>query len=324
MVIYEKLLKQYPKINFSVLPTPLQKLENISRLYRRTFYCKRDDLTGFAFGGNKTRKLDFLIADAKKLGATTIVAVGAAQSNFCRMAAAAGKTAGLEVILLLGGKPTGKPTGNLLLDYLFGADIMFIDSLEWDVWEHEAQILANQLEKKGKKVYTLPVGGSTPIGALGYIHAFLEIIKQSRSMGINLDAIVHATSSAGTQAGLIIGKELTGWQGKIIGMGVAKDKPTLTQEVYKLASATAAPFNTTVDFNDVIVDDSYRGAAYAARTEKCAEAITLFAQHEGIVLDNVYTGKAAAGLIDYTKRELFHSQENICFIHTGGTIELFE
>lgn len=320
----KSIFDRIPKLRFSVLPTPLQKLENISRLYRRTIYCKRDDLTGFAFGGNKTRKLDFLIADAKNIGATTIIAVGAVQSNFCRMAAAAGKNAGLGVILLLGGRPSGKPTGNLLLDYIFGADISFIDSLEWDVWEREAKFLANQLGENGKKAYVLPVGGSTEIGALGYVQAFLEIMEQSRSTGINLDAIVHATSSAGTQAGLIVGKTLTGWKGKIIGMGVAKDKPTLTGDVYKLACATAAPFKVKVNLEDVIVDDSYRGAAYAARTEECAEAIALFAQHEGILLDNVYTGKAAAGLIDYAKRELFHPDENICFVHTGGTIELFE
>jgi D-cysteine desulfhydrase family pyridoxal phosphate-dependent enzyme len=320
----EKIFEPFPRMRFSVLPTPFQKLENISRICRRTIYCKRDDLTGFAFGGNKTRKLDFLIGDAKKNGATTIIAVGAVQSNFCRMAAAAGKSAGLEVILLLGGKPTGKPTGNLLLDYIFGADITFTDSLEWDVWERESEILAKELGNKGKKVYTLPVGGSTTIGALGYTMAFLEIMEQSRSMNININAIVHATSSAGTQAGLVVGKALTGWTGKIIGMGVAKDKPKLTKEVYELACATAAPFNIRVKPEDVIVDDSYRGARYGARTEECAEAIALFAQQEGILLDNVYTGKAAAGLMDYAKRGLFLPDMNICFIHTGGTVELFE
>jgi D-cysteine desulfhydrase family pyridoxal phosphate-dependent enzyme len=311
-------------MHFSILPTPLQKLENISRLCRRNIYCKRDDLTGFALGGNKTRKLDFLIADAKELGATTIIAVGSAQSNFCRMAAAAGKAAGLEVVLILGGTPTQKATGNLLLDYLFGANVRFIESLEWSVWEREANLLTKQLEKNGKKVYALPVGGSTPVGALGYAMAFLEITDQARSMGINIDVLVHATSSAGTQAGLVVGKAITGWNGKIIGMGVAKDRITLTKEVHALASATASPFGISIATNDIIVDDSYRGLAYAARTKECGEAITLFAHNEGIVLDNVYTGKAAAGLIDYSRRELFKPEENICFIHTGGTIELFE
>ncbi len=320
----EKIFDRYPKMHFSVLPTPLQKLENISRLCRRTIFCKRDDLTGFALGGNKTRKLDFLIGDAKKLGATTIIAVGSVQSNFCRIAAAAGKVAGLEVFLILGGTPTEKYTGNLLLDSLFGANIKFIDSLQWDVWEHEAELLANRLEKNGKKVYRLPVGGSTTIGALGYAQAIIEILEQSRVLGIHLDTIVHATSSGGTQAGLVLGKALTGWRGKILGIGVAKDKPTLTEEVHKLACATAASFKITVDVSDVIVDDSYRGAAYGARTKECSEAMTLFAHNEGIVLDNVYTGKAAAGLIDYARRNLFHPDENICFLHTGGTVESFE
>jgi len=320
----KKIFEIYPRMRFSVLPTPLQKLENISRIFGRTVYCKRDDLTGFAMGGNKTRKLDYLVADAIKKGATTLIAVGAVQSNFCRMTAAAGKAAGLEVILLLGGAPAAKPTGNLLLDYLFGADVRFIDSPEWDVWEREAKALAGQLEQKGIKTYTLPVGGSTTVGALGYAGAFFEIMEQARSTGINIGTLFHATSSAGTQAGLVTGKSLAGWKGKILGIGVAKDKPTLTREVYELARATAGQFNAKVNSEDVIVDDSYRGDAYGARTKECAEAIELFARHEGILLDNVYTGKAAAGLIDYAKKGLFHPDEIVCFIHTGGTMELFE
>jgi D-cysteine desulfhydrase family pyridoxal phosphate-dependent enzyme len=322
--MHNKLLEQYPKFNFSVLPTPLQRLENISRMFHRAIYCKRDDLTGFALGGNKTRKLDFLIGDAKRIGSDTLITVGSVQSNFCRIAAAAGKVAGLEVFLILGGTPPQKYTGNLLLDSLFGANIKFIDSLQWDVWEHEAESMANHLKEKGKKVYRLPVGGSTTIGALGYAQAIIEILEQSRVLGIHIDTIVHATSSGGTQAGLVVGKALAGWKGKVIGMGVAKDKPTLTNEVYKLACATAASFGIKVDIKDVIVDESYRGAAYGARTKECSEAITLFAHNEGIVLDNVYTGKAASGLIDYARRDLFHPDENICFIHTGGTVELFE
>jgi len=320
----QNILSKFPKFNFSVLPTPFQKLEKISLILNRSIYCKRDDLTGFALGGNKTRKLDFLIGDAKRSGADIITAVGSIQSNFCRIAAAAGKVAGIDVMLLLGGKPSTKPTGNLLLDHIFGATLKFIDSSEWGVWEHESEMFSEKLEKEGKKVYRLPVGGSTPIGALGYVHAFLEIMEQSQSNGINIDTIMHATSSAGTQAGLIVGKAITGWKGKIIGMAVAKNKPVLLNEIYKLASDTASMLGIKVDINDVIVDDAYRGAAYAARTKECEEAIKLFAHTEGILLDNVYTGKAAAGLIDYAKREIFQRNENICFIHTGGTVELFE
>lgn len=319
----QNILNKFPKFNFSVIPTPFQKLENISHILNRSIYCKRDDLTGFALGGNKTRKLDFLIGNAKNIRADTLIAVGSIQSNFCRIASAAGKVAGINVMLILGGKPA-TPTGNLLLDHIFGATIKFIDSSEWEVWEREAEMLSEKLEKEGKKVYRLPVGGSTPIGALGYVNAFLEIMEQSRLNGINIDTIVHATSSGGTQAGLVVGKTLTGWNGKIIGMAVAKDKPTLVNEVHKLAAATASTFGIKININDVIVDDSYRGPAYAARTKECEEAIKLFAHTEGILLDNVYTGKAAAGLIDYAKREIFQRHENICFIHTGGTVELFE
>ncbi len=230
----------------SLLPTPLYKLESISKEFLVNIYCKRDDLTGFGFGGNKTRKLDFLIADALKKNADTLIAVGANQSNFCRIAAAAGIANGLEAHLVLGGAKPKKPTGNLLLDHIFGARMHHVNSNNWNYWEETAKRLMQKLIKEGRKVYFLPVGGSTPIGALGYAQAFSEIMDDSRRLGISFDAIIHASSSCGTQAGLIAGKELSKWQGKIIGMGVAKNKEILTEEIYDLARQTGKLIGTKV------------------------------------------------------------------------------
>ena len=331
-------IKQFPTVSLSILPTPLHKLKNISRETGVNIYCKRDDLTGFAFGGNKTRKLDFLIADAISKNSNTLIAVGAIQSNFCRMAAAAGKESGLDVHLVLGGKKPKKPTGNLLLSYLFGANIHFVETDDWNILEQEGKLLTEKFKTQGKNVYWLPIGGSTPIGALGYAAAFIEILDDCKRLGIATDTIIHTSSSSGTQAGLIVGKALTGWQGKIIGMGVAKTEKQLSKEVFELAHDTGKLLwesskgvhshilsgHVFIDKKDVILDNSYMGTAYGARTAACESAIKFFAEKEGIVLDNVYTGKAAAGLLDYAKRGLFSPNENVIFIHTGGIVEIFE
>ncbi len=320
----QALLDHYPKCSMSLLPTPIHYLHSVSREYRASIYCKRDDMTGFAFGGNKTRKLDYLIADALKLNADTLIALGANQSNFCRMAAAAGAANSLEVHLVLGGKQPRNPTGNLLLDHLFEARIHHVDSLCWQRWEEEGRRLQKQLTSEGHTVYWLPVGGSTPIGALGYVATFLEIMDYSREADIPFSTIIHASSSGGTQAGLVVGKHLTGWPGRIIGMGAAKSSPVLQDEVLDLAGRTGELLGVTVDRSSVIVESSFMGDTYAARTPACSRAITLFAAREGILLDHVYTGKAAAGLLDYAARGEFRREENVLFIHTGGNIQLFE
>jgi D-cysteine desulfhydrase family pyridoxal phosphate-dependent enzyme len=318
------MIANMPRIRFSTLPTPIHRLPRISERLGIDLWCKRDDLTGFAFGGNKNRKLEFLIADAKKGQYDTLLALGANQSNFCRMAAAAGMANGFETHLVLGGKKPLKATGNLLLDELFGAVMHHVDSADWDVWEQEGKELRLRLQQMGKKVYWLPVGGSTPVGAIGYVHAFLEIMNDSRQLGLEFDSIIHASSSGGTQAGLIIGKELSMWQGRIIGMGVAKHGALLAQQVASLAQGTAEQVGITFGGNGGFVEDHYIGMGYAARTPECDAAIELFAREEGILLDRVYTGKAAAGLIDYARKEVFPKGSSVLFLHTGGNIELFE
>jgi len=321
--IQEK-LKSFPRLHNSLRPTPVHRLDCLSDEYGVNVYCKRDDLTGFGFGGNKTRKLDFLLAEARDIGCNTLIAIGANQSNFCRMAAAYGVAGGMDVHLVLGGKEPDNPTGNLRLDHLLGVTCHHVDSSDWNRWAEEAEKLETQLTSQSQKVYRMPVGGSTPRGALGYVDAFAEILADQSRLGVEFDAIMHASSSAGTQAGLVVGRAIADWRGSVIGISVANQKAELEKDVLNLAQATAAEMDTHVDPASIIVDDSYVGEGYAMRTPGCEEAVALFARRLGIFLDYVYTGKAAAGLIDTLRKGRFEKNANVLFIHTGGNIELFE
>ena len=323
LTIQEK-LRPFPRLHNSLLPIPVHRLDSLSDEYGVNVYCKRDDLTGFGFGGNKTRKLDFLLAEAQDMGCDTLIAIGANQSNFCRMAAAYGVAGGMEVHLVLGGKKPDSPTGNLRLDHLLGVTCHHVDSSDWDRWAEEAERLENELISQSKKVYRMPVGGSTPRGAMGYVDAFAEIIADQSRLGVEFDAIIHASSSGGTQAGLIVGRAIANWRGSIIGISVAKSKAEQEKDVLDLAQTTAAEINARVDPTSIIADDSYVGEGYAIRTPGCEEAVALFARRMGIFLDYVYTGKAAAGLIDTLRKGRVDKGANVLFIHTGGNIELFE
>ena len=317
-------LDPLPRLQNSLVPTPVHRLDHLSAEYGVNVYCKRDDLTGFGFGGNKTRKLDFLLAHALARGCDTLIAIGANQSNFCRVAATYGVASGMEVHLVLGGRQPEKPTGNLRLDHLLGVACHHVDSADWDNWALEAEKLEKKLTSNGRKVYGMPVGGSTPRGAMGYVDAFSEIIADQRRLGVDFSAILHASSSAGTQAGLVVGKAISGWPGRIIGVSVAKPGAELQEDVLDLARATAAEIEAEVDPSSIIVDDRYIGEGYAARTPGCREAVEMFARRFGIFLDYVYAGKAAAALIDYLRTGRFDKGANVLFIHTGGNIELFE
>ncbi len=324
MLNIQESLKPFPRLHNSLLPTPIHRLDYLSDKYNINVYCKRDDLTGFGFGGNKTRKLDFLLPDALNQGCDSLIAIGANQSNFCRMAAAYGVASNMEVHLVLGGKEPENPTGNLRLDHLLGVMCHHVDSSDWDSWIHEAQRLEKELASQGKKVYSMPAGGSTPRGAMGYVDAFSEIITDQSRLRVNFDAIIHASSSAGTQAGLIVGKTISQWPGSIIGISVAKPKTTLEKDVLQLAQTTAAKINASVEPSSVVVDDDFMGEGYGIRTPDCEKAVALFAQRLGIFLDYVYTGKAASALIDYLQKDRFEKDANVLFIHTGGNLELFE
>ncbi len=318
------ILEKIPQFNLSILPTPIHKLEKLSALYKKNIYCLRDDMTGFAFGGNKTRKLDFLLADAAKNGYDTLIGVGANQSNFCRLTAAAGKTQGFEVHLLLSGQKPEKPSANLLLNHLFGATVHHTEAFENEPVELESLELEKELVAKGKKVYRMPLGGSTPLGSLGYLKAFEEIINYSKTNNIQFDNIFLASGSGGTQAGLVLGKIFTKWAGNIHGISVGRAADELKVVVAELVKGAANLINIESNPVSIEVNQDFMGGRYGAYTKKAEKAIQLFAEKEGILLDNVYTGKAAAGMISYLDSGKLYNSENILFIHTGGNIELFE
>lgn len=315
-------LDTFPRIPLSLTPTPCHRLNYISDTYGVEVFCKRDDLTGFGFGGNKSRKLELLIAEALEHKCDTIITSGGIQSNFCRITAAAGAYAGLSVHLLLGGSEPENLTGNLILNNLLGATLHFIKSDDWQEWEEERQRITELLENQDKRVFPIPIGGSVPMGALAYTMAFLEIIEDQERIGLTFDHIIHASGSAGTQAGLVAGKSLTGWQGKITGISVGMDRESLTEIVVKLANETAQLVRGTADPESVFIDDTHMGEAYAVPTQEGKDAIELFAKREGIFLDHVYTGKAAASLLDWLEKGELKGQK-VMFLHTGGTPELF-
>lgn len=320
----DKLLNRYSKLNMSVIPTPIQKLQRLSDILGCNIYCMRDDLTGFAFGGNKTRKLDYLIADALQKHCDSIIATGANQSNFCRMAAGAAVANGMEAHLILTGSKPVQPTGNLLIDHLLKANIHHIDSDKSEAIAQKATNLESELTKQGKKVYNMPLGGSTEIGALGYVEAFKEIVEYENQTGIRFSTIIHASGSGGTQAGLVAGKSLQKAATQIIGISVGRSASELSGIVTELANRVTRKVAYSASSDSVLVDDSFIGDGYGVKTHGGEAAISLFATNEGIILDYVYSGKAAAALISYCRSGKFNKNENVLFIHTGGNIELFE
>jgi D-cysteine desulfhydrase family pyridoxal phosphate-dependent enzyme len=309
-----------PRVRFAHLPTPVEALPRLSEvLGGPQLLVKRDDQTGLAFGGNKTRKLEFLIAEARELGARTLITAGALQSNHCRQTAAAAARFGFKCILILTGPAPELPSANLLLDQLFGAEIIHVkDRQERD------RILQQTFERaanEGLQPYLVPYGGSSPTGALGYAFAVDELMKQNMAA----DWIVFATSSGGTQAGLVLGQRLFGYKGQLLGISVDESDDWIKEHVSALATAASQRLGDAIPFqpNDVLCNADYCQAGYGVLSEKEREAIRLFAQHEGLLLDPVYTGRAAAGLIDLIRKGFFNKGETVLFWHTGGQPALF-
>ncbi len=321
----EEKLKTFPQRSLSLVPTPCHRISYLSDRYGVEIYCKRDDLTGFGFGGNKSRKLEFLIGEALEHGCDAIVTSGGLQSNFCRLTAAAGAVTDMSVHLVLGGARPAQPTGNLILDEMLGAEIHFVNSTDWNDWEAECAKVVTELEIKGRKVFRIPIGGSVPVGVAGYVSAFIEIMKDQERLGLSFDHIIHASGSGGTQAGLVVGARALGFRGRVLGISVDKPREHLAAHVAGLATETAAYLGQPLTFApaDIEVDDAYLGGGYAVIGEPEREAIRLFARTEGLLLDPVYTGRAAAGLIDLIRKGRFTRDETVLFWHTGGTAGLF-
>ena len=323
-MMIRNILENIPHLNYSLIPTPIYKLDKISKKYNSEIFCMRDDMTGFAFGGNKTRKLDYLVYDAKMQDADTLLAVGSNQSNFCRIVAAYGAVEKMNVHLHLSGKQQDDPTGNLLLDYLFNARITFTDSTENSKIEEESVLIENELNGKGHKVYRMPMGGSTPVGVLGYLNAFDEILSFEKKNNMEFDHIFLASGSGGTQAGLVLGKTISGWKGNITGISVGRSTQELRSVIGNLVRNTTDYLKIDINEPEIEVNDEYIGESYGKFTIAGTDAIKDFAINEGIILDNVYTGKAAAGMLDIIKNKIIKPNSKVLFIHTGGNIELFE
>ena len=307
------------RIPLANLPTPIESLPRLSRILGGPqLFIKRDDLTGLGMGGNKTRKLEYLAADALSKDAKTLISTGAVQSNHCRQVAAAAAKLGLGCQLILAGEEPTEAQGNLLLDKLSGAQIFFTSKANRD---QELQERFTQADLSGLKPYLIPYGGSNWIGALGYLNAMRELSDQ----GLEPDWIVFASSSGGTQAGLILGARLTGFKGKVIGISIEFKSEPYSVQIADLVNQTAkeSEYDWSVTPEEVLINDAYCQAGYGVLTSAEIEAAQMLARTEGILLDPVYTGRAAAGLIDMIRKGFFEPEEKILFWHTGGTPALF-
>ena len=308
-----------PRIRFAHLPTAIEAMPRLSKtLGGPRLLVKRDDQTGLAFGGNKTRKLEFLVAEAQAAGADTLITAGALQSNHCRQTAAAAAKFGLDCTLVLVGDPPARASANLLLDQLFGANIIWVEKTRRDA------ALRDTFEKviaQGRKPYLVPYGGSNSTGALGYTFAMEEFVGQA----VKADWIVFASSSGGTQAGLVLGAHLFRYPGKVLGISVDEPQVVLQERVANLASETSERFGPRIPFaaNQVLVNADYAAPGYGILTDAERECIQLFAKNEGLLLDPVYTGRAGAGMIDLVRTGFFKKEETVLFWHTGGQLALF-
>jgi len=312
-------MDQIPRIRFAQLPTSIEPLERLSKLFNGpVLKVKRDDQTGLAFGGNKTRKLEFLVAEALSHGAEMLITAGAAQSNHCRQTAAAAAHAGLRCTLVLTGTPPHRRSGNLLLDHLLGAELVWTSREDRD---RTLDDVYQQAWQAGKRPYLIPYGGSNSVGACGYVFAINELMHQ----GFVPDWIVFPSSSGGTQAGLVTGAIINGFQGKILGISVDESESILQKRISNLARQTAEFIGETIQVEpeEILVNDHYLGGGYGVVSEMEKEAIRLFASQEGLLLDPVYTGRAAAGLLDLIEKKYFQKNDTVLFWHTGGTPALF-
>ena len=319
------MLEKFERIKLGHFPTPIEHLKNVSQhLDGPNIFIKRDDCTGLATGGNKTRKLEFLIPDAIKNKAELIVTVGAIQSNHARQTAAACSLKGLKCLIILEQRLKDPPdaymnSGNVFLNKLLGAKVMLCPK-DQDILEYSTKVVED-IKSKGTNVYFIPGGGSNSIGALGYVECFKEILEKNSKY--NFTHIIHATGSSGTQAGLLAGKKYFQSQLQIIGISVRHEKKIQEEKVYNEAKKTCEKLKCDVlDRSEVVAYDDYIGSGYGEPTDRMIEATNLLAKKEAILLDPVYSGKGFAGLIGLIRQKKFTKKDNILFIHTGGAVSL--
>ena len=322
------LLNTLPRLRLAQLPTPLEEARRLSEsLGGPRILFKRDDLTGVALGGNKVRKLEFVIGRAVAEGMDSLVVSGGFQSNLARIAAAIGNRLGLQVVLVLGGEPGEPrlPTGNLLLDHLFGVTVHTVDtSPRWE-FGTAVEDVAEDLRRRGKRPFVVPLGGSGPEGMAGYVSATQELLAQLSELELQPSRLYVPVGSGGTFSGLLLGALNQGATYQVVGISVSRNRDYLLEQLPLAAAAAAESLGLARRplASDLCVDDSYIGAGYGAMTEGCRNAISLVARTEGVLLDPVYSGKAMHGLIDHIKTGRIASRETVVFLHTGGWPALF-
>ncbi len=320
-------MKDIPRVPLIFLPTPLTEAKRLSRaLGGPRILFKRDDLTGLALGGNKTRKLEFLLADALDQGCDAVITGGAMQSNHCRQTAAAAAVTGLECHLALGGQQPSVAEGSLLLDYLFGATIHW--SGEQTKGERIPEIAAG-LRAGGRRPYVIPFGGSNAVGALGFVAAIAELKGQLSAQSESIDCVVIPSSSCGTHAGMTVGASVHGFPAKVLGIAIDRGepgKPPYESELANLANQTAAKLGAKAKYTerDFNMRYEYFGGGYGVVGDLEREAIRLTAGYEGVLLDPVYSGRAMGGLIDMIRKGEFKAGDTVLFWHTGGIPAVFE
>ena len=321
-------LKNFSRVDLCHQPTPLEEMPRLSAaLDGPKFWIKRDDCTGLATGGNKTRKLEFLLADALQQGADMLVTQGAVQSNHVRQTAAAACKFGLDCHALLERRVPDRAadyetTGNVLFDHIFGTTIEFRPpGLDMNA---EARAVTEKFAVNGRKPYFIPGGGSNEIGALGYVSCAYEMLAQFDAQRLDVGWIVLASGSAGTHAGLLAGLHAAGSDIPVMGISVRQPRERQIAAVHKLAAATAAQLtDIPLSLDKTLIDDGYVGAGYGLPTEGTIAAINLIARKEGVLLDPVYSAKGLAGMIGLTEQKFFDRQKDVVFLHTGGAAALF-
>ena len=322
-------LARFPRIRLGHFPTPLEPMENLTRvLGGPRLWIKRDDCTGLSTGGNKTRKLEFLMAQAMARKADVVITQGATQSNHARQTAAAAVRLGLQCHILLEDRtgstdPNYTGNGNVLLDHLHGATVEL--RAGGSDMQAEMEAVAARLADAGRRPYVIPGGGSNPLGALGYVNAALELVAQCNDRGLRLDHVVHATGSAGTQAGLVVGLQALNSPARLLGIGVRAPRDKQETMVHELGRRTwdLLGLRGELPREAVVANCDYVGPGYGVPTPAMVDAVTLLARTEGLLLDPVYSGKGMAGLIDLIRRGRFSADDNVVFVHTGGSVALF-
>jgi D-cysteine desulfhydrase len=316
-----------PRIQLANLPTRIEKLNRLSKeLGGPDIYIKRDDQTGMELSGNKIRKLEFSLKEALNKGCNTLITCGGEQSNHCRATAAAGAKLGMKSFLLLRGSSDTMIDGNLFLDKFLGAEIIFVSPEDYRNRREEIMLqLKARLENEGLKPYIIPEGASNGIGAFGYYAAMEEILHQEQQLKIHFDSVVIAVGSGGTYSGLILGKKLLGYKTDIYGVNVCDDKEYFENKILDIFAQSTAYLSGEISISreEINIIDGYVGEGYGLSTKEQLNFILDLARLEGLILDNVYTGKAMYGLAQEIKKGTFRKVNNILFIHTGGIFELF-